>query len=133
MLIFVFRTLNVGIRYLSEFRIPNLCSFFRGNAWKSKKTSMYRVIHKKVSHETEDKMQEKMDKLQKVPAPCELMFTKRLFWMTPYKIRSSGFVIRYLFSNHGNYLLFVSEYQFYYSSTSNHDRNHVSKAVLPLT
>ena len=94
MLIFVFRTLNVGIRYLSEFRIPNLCSFFRGNAWKSKKTSMYRVIHKKISHETEDKMQEKMDKLQKVPAPCELMFTKRFFWMTPYKIRSSEFGIR---------------------------------------
>ena len=33
---------------------------------------MYRVIHKKISHETEDKMQEKVDKLQKVPAPSEL-------------------------------------------------------------
>jgi len=71
MLIFVFRTLNVGIRYLSEFRIPNLCSFFMGNIWKSKKTSMFRVIHKKVSHETEDKLQVKMDKLQNVPAPFE--------------------------------------------------------------
>ena len=33
--IFVFRTINVGIRYLSEFRIYVL--FFRGNALKSKK------------------------------------------------------------------------------------------------
>ena len=68
MLIFVFRTINVGIRDLSEIRIPNLCSFFKGNAWKSTKTSMYRVIHKKVSHETEDKMPEKIDKLQKSPS-----------------------------------------------------------------
>ena len=44
MLIFVFRTLNVGIRYLSKFRIPNLCSFFMGDAWKRKKTYMYSSI-----------------------------------------------------------------------------------------
>ena len=53
---------------------------------------MYRVIHKKVSHEIEDKMQEKMDKLQKIPAPCELMFTKRFFLDDP--LQDSEFGIR---------------------------------------
>ena len=48
---------------------------------------MYRVIHLKVPHKTEDYVQEKIDELQKVPAPCELLFTNTLFWMTSYEIR----------------------------------------------
>ena len=39
-------------------------------------------------------MKEKMDKLSKVLAPCELLFTKQFFLMTPYEIRSSEFGIR---------------------------------------
>ena len=55
---------------------------------------MHRVIHKKVSHKTEEKLQEKMDNTPKVLAPCELLFRKHFFWMTPYEIRSSEFGIR---------------------------------------
>ena len=57
---------------------------------------MYRVINKKVSHETEDKMQEKVDKLQKVPAPSELPVSSCLqndFLGDP--LRNSEFGIRH--------------------------------------
>ena len=60
------------------------------------KTCMYRVIHKKVSHKTEDEMQEKMDKLQMVPASCVLLFTKHFLddplWNTEFGIHNSLFV-----------------------------------------
>ena len=39
--------------------------------------------------------------------------------LTRFGVWNSGFVIRYLFSNDGNYLLFVSGYQSWYSSISN--------------
>ena len=46
-----------------------------------------------------------------------------------FGIRNPEFGICYSFSNHGNYLVFVSEYLFSYSSTSNQNNLQEKKKI----
>ena len=115
----------------SEFQIYVL---FSGEMhWKERKHLCIGSFIKKSPMKLKTKWKKKWINCKKSQLPLSSCLQNDFFWMTPYKIWSSEFVIRYLFSNHGNYLLFVSGYQFQYSSISSFNETGHCCAVISIT